>query len=109
MTHEHQSHRATLLQETIYGTCWNKEERAEFSNYGQNLIIVTEDLNAQAGSLSDYAKHDSDLYLPLPPDYTVNLAIRKKIEDRMVNNFGKELYLTYVLRISNGHISQKYW
>ena len=47
---------------------WNllEEEIASFSNCGQ--IILTGDLNARTSSLPDYATHDSDLHLSLPPD-----------------------------------------
>ena len=63
---------------------------------------------AQVCSLPDYANHDSDLHLPLPPDYTVDSAIRRKSEDRVVNDFGKELLdlcIASQLRIANGCIS----
>jgi exonuclease III len=86
---------------------WNllEEEIAEFSNHGQ--IIITGDLNARTGNLPDYATHDSDLHLPLPPDYTVDSAMRRKSEDKVVNNFGKELLdlcIASQLRIANGRI-----
>ena len=86
---------------------WNllEEEIARFSTCGH--IILTGDLNARTSTLPDYANHDSELHLPLPPDYPVDSAIKRTSEDKVVNNYGRELLdlcIASQLRIANGRI-----
>lgn len=66
---------------------------------------MTGDFNARTGSLPDYVNHDSDLHIPLPPDYMVDTPIPRKSEDCVVNNYGRELLdlcIASRLRILNG-------
>ena len=89
-TSTHQSSRNSL---------WNilKEEIANFSTTGP--ILLTGDFNARTGSLLDYVNHDSDLHIPLPPDYMVDTPIPRKSEDCVVNNYGRELLDLYALLV----------
>ena len=86
---------------------WNllEDEISNFSNTGH--ILLTGDFNARTGLLPDYVSHDSDLHVALPPDYSVDIPIPRKLEDHTVNNYGRELLDVCVaggLRIINGHI-----
>ena len=50
--------------------------------------------------------HDSDLHIPLPPDYMVDTPNARKSEDCVVNNYGRELLALCIasqLQIVNGH------
>lgn len=82
-----------------------EEEIAYFSTIGH--IILTGDFNARTGILPGYVSHDSNLHIPLPPDYSVNTPIPRESEGRIVNNYGRELLdlcIASQLRIINGCI-----
>ena len=68
---------------------------------------MTRDLNAHTSTFPDYANHDSDLHIPLPPDYPIDSIMRQVSEDKVVNSYGRELLdlcIASQLRIANGCI-----
>ena len=66
-----------------------QEEIAAYST--KKHVILTGDFNARTGTLPDYVELDTGKYIPLPPEYTVDLPIPRSNCDSVVNNYGKEL------------------
>ena len=97
----------TSTHQSSGNNIWNllEEEISNFSIRGH--ILLTRDFNARTGLLPDYVSHDSDLHVPLPPDYSVDIPISRKSEDHTVNNYGRELLDVCVagwLHLINGRI-----
>ena len=83
--------------------------RGDFQLSISGHILLTGDFNARIGLLPDYVSHDSDLHVPLPPDYSVDIPISRKSEDHTVNNYGRELLDVCIaggLRLINGALDQ---
>ena len=66
-----------------------QKEIAAFSV--NNHIILTGDFNARTGSLPDYIVMDSDQYVPVLPEYTVDTPMTRASMDKTTNSYGKEL------------------
>ena len=68
-------------------------------------IILTGDFNARTGVLPDFTTHDSNVYIPLPPEYVSDVDQARFNSDHLVNNYGKEflnMCISSNLRIVNG-------
>ena len=82
-----------------------QEEIAVFSV--NNHIILTGDFNARTGSLPDNILMDSDQYVPVLPEYTVDTPVTRASKDKTTNSYGKELLdlcISSKLRIVNGRV-----
>ena len=68
-------------------------------------IILTGDFNARTGEQPDYVVLDSDMYVPLPPEYCADTPITRASQDTSMNSYGKKLLdlcISAGLRIVNG-------
>ena len=84
-----------------------EEEAAAFAKKG--WIILTGDFNARTGNERDYVANDSDEYLSLPEDYSVDTTLPRFSQDTVTNQFGHyllELCRGSGLRIINGRIGE---
>ena len=72
-----------------------------------NHIILTGDFNARTSSLPDYIVMDSEQYVSVLPEYTVDTPVTRAFKDKTTNLYGKELLdlcISSELRIVNGHV-----
>lgn len=85
------------------------EEISSFSDKGK--IILIGDMNARIGNKLDYIENDTpeinnfDGVDLLPPDYEIDIPLRRVSQDKVINNHGNNLLdvcLSSGLRILNG-------
>ena len=82
-----------------------QEEIATFSV--NNHIVLTGNFNARTGLLPDYIVMDSNQYVPVLPEYTVDTPVTRASNNKTTNSYGRELLdlcISSELRIVNGRV-----